>query len=113
MTSLLLLISLAVSSLSCATSPPDFWVCAELYPDEGVCRKTLSDDRLRVNEKTKLNGKTWWEMRPTFIYLPPESWSEIKAFVIKICAKTKACNKEVPMWEKQIDSIDGLYKGVK
>ena len=108
--SLMLLISLLILNLSsCAIKPPDIWVCAELYPDEGICRKSLSDVKIRVTETNKLDNKTWWEMKPSFLMLPPESWTEIKTFVNKVCKKySKECEGEVPGWDRQVKNIDEL-----
>lgn len=108
--SLKLLVSSLILSLSaCAIKPPDIWVCAELYPDEGFCRKTISDTSIRVNEENKLDGKTWWDMKPTLLSIPPDSWTEIKTFVNKVCKKyPKECGQEVPGWDRQVKNIDEL-----
>lgn len=91
---------------SCAVKPPDVPVCVETRIDQGYCTNTISDKEFFVDETNKLNGKTWFEMRPTMIQVPASSWVEIKAFVIKACKKMKSCEEQVSSWERKVETVD-------
>lgn len=67
--------------------------------------KTIIDD----NNPIVIEGKpyTYWEVRPFMIQVPPESWAELKAFIIKMCKKYEsACQKEASSWDRTIVNID-------
>jgi hypothetical protein len=94
---------------------PDEPICVELSLDEGYCIYTLSDREFKINEthKHSFNGsksKTWWELRPTMLHLPAESWAEIKKFIINICKDTKKCSEYVHSWDRTIEKIDKMTK---
>lgn len=40
------------------------------------------------------------------IYVPAESWAELKYFIIKVCKKTKQCDSDISGWDRTIDKID-------
>lgn len=101
---LLLLIS------GCATNPPNVPVCIELGMSRGYCVTTIKGEEFYIDEVNKYNGKTFWEMRPEMIMLPPDSWADIKKFIIKICKKTNECQKEVSSWDRSIKNIDEKLK---
>lgn len=104
MKSFMLLLVLTLSS--CAIKPKDSLVCIEKDLDRGTCVRIISGEKVRIDEDHKYKGKTWYEMRPAMVMLPPESWVDIKAFIIKICNKSKQCEKEVGSWERSIEHID-------
>lgn len=92
---------------ACATKPPDITACVEMSISRGECVRVVSGQRIRVDEDHKLNGKTWWEMRPTNIILPLESWIDLKKFIIKTCKNNKnMCDKEISSWDRSIQHID-------
>lgn len=99
-----LLLILSVSLLGCA-DVPNIPVCVELDVDRGYCVWITDDREQEVNNTNKLDGKTWWEMRPTMVLLPPDSWAKIKSFVIKKCEQTKKCNPD--------EQIKKIEKGLK
>lgn len=108
-TLLRLLFALLISS--CAVTPPDVPLCTELAPNRGYCVNTISSVEYEVTDEKPLNGKTWWEMRPYMILMPIESWAEIKAFIIKICKKSKKCSgPNIANWERTVDAIDKKVK---
>ena len=80
-------ISLSLSALSlnfltsCATSPPDIPACIEITMSRGYCINTISAKEFEVNETTKLDGKSWWEARPSMIMLPASSWAKLKPVI--------------------------------
>lgn len=103
---LLLLISLGLLS-SCSITPPDVPLCTQINPDKGYCVNTISSKEFEISKEKPYKGKTWWEIRPYMIYMPTESWVEIKAFIIKICKKSRKCkNKQVSSWNRTIEAID-------
>ncbi len=73
---------------------------------KGYCVKVISGEEFIVDETNKLNEKSWFDSRPSMIMLPPDSWAEIKKFIIKICKKTKRCQEEVSSWDRSIKNID-------
>lgn len=85
---------------------PDEWACVELNPTKGYCTKTLSPTEQIVDNEHPLNGKTWWDMRPTFVMLPPESYAHLKAYLIKNCKNNNKCAPDLATWERKMRSID-------
>ncbi len=114
---LLILLGLSLNFLcSCATSPPDVLLCTEISFSRGWCTKTISDVEFEINEEkpyTFTPGKppmTWWSLRPSFIYVPAESWAEIKAWIIKTCKQTNQCDNSIASWQRKIDAVDKKIK---
>ena len=102
--------ALLSSLLSGCASAPDVPVCVELNPDRGFCTYTISDKDIYVDEQNPLEGKTWWNMRPEMVQVPPPSWAKIKAFIIKTCKQSNNCDSEVTSWDRRLDSIDEKLK---
>lgn len=91
----------------CATTPPDVPVCLETGMSSGFCTYTISDKDVIVDEKSKLEGKTWWEMRPYMIQVPPSSWEKIKKYIIVTCKKyPDTCQNSIHAWERKANRID-------
>lgn len=99
--SLLSLILLSSIITSCG-SVPDVYVCKELNPGRAFCTKTITDENQYVDDEHKLNGKTWWEIRPTTIQMPPESWAEFKKWIIKTCRRIH-CRSDIGQWLKSVE----------
>lgn len=75
--------------------------------ERGECIRVISGEKIRVDEDHKLNGKTWWESRPTNMIMPMESWVDLKKFIIKMCKLNKnMCDKEVSSWERSLQQVD-------
>lgn len=91
---------------SCSVAVPDIPVCTELHPSRGYCVYTLSSKEFEVSDTQLMEGKTWWDMRASMIYLPTQSWVKLKAFVIKICTKTDKCDTDLGSWDRTVDLID-------
>lgn len=107
----LILLILFALLLSCTTKPPDVPLCVEINLSKGWCTYTIEDKEFFIDEEhpysfSKEKPKTWWELRPTFVYMPADSWAEIKAFIIKVCKQSGKCDKEISSWQRKIDSID-------
>lgn len=105
---LLLSFSLSLILNSCA-NPPDFPICIELNPTKGFCTYTISDKDIYVDDLNKLNGKTWWEARPTMVLIPAESYAKLKAYIIKSCKQNNQCG-EIKNWERKINRLDSKGK---
>lgn len=103
--SFLLLMILFVLLASCA-SPPDVPVCVEIHPAKGWCTFTISNKSFYVDDVNKFEDKTWWEMRPTNVQVPYQSWEKIKTFIIKNCKKSKKCKNEITTWDRSLTQIE-------
>lgn len=102
---MLLTFSLNLIAISCANIP-DVPICKELNPDKGYCAWTLKpkSENFYIDEARPYKGKTWWEMRPTMIQVPPSSWTEIKTYVIKQCRITRNCRSDVGEWLDKMET---------
>lgn len=99
-----LLLVLGISS--CSVAPPNVPICSEINATKGYCVEIVSSKDFVVTEENKFNDKTWWEMRPYMVYLPHDSWAEIKKFIIKVCKKYNCDGVDVSNWERTIEAID-------
>lgn len=95
---------LLVLLTNCATVP-DVYVCRARSVNEGFCTKTISNGDIIVTDNVKLNGKTWIDLKIESVYVPAESWAEIKSYIIKQCKKHNDCGKSVDSWTRKIDSV--------
>lgn len=84
-------------------------VCVEFNLEKGGCVKIVSGDKFIVDETHLYEGKTWFEMRPYMIQMPPGTYKKFKAFIIKICKKYK-CDKDVASWDRALVNIDEQIK---
>jgi hypothetical protein len=67
----------------------------------------MSNKEYMIDDEHPLDGQTWWDLRPTMIYMPANSWVEMKSFIIKICRKTKQCDgRNITDWERTVNLID-------
>ena len=90
--SMTLLIFLSALILSSCAQVPNIPICYELDVDRAHCAYTLDQSmNFEWNETNLYLGKTYWEAKPTLLQLPPSSWAEIKAFIVKICKKQGNC----------------------
>lgn len=53
----------------------------------------VSGEHFDWNDDNLVDGKTYFEARPTMIQIPPESVAELKAFFLKYCKQYKKCSK--------------------
>lgn len=99
--------------LSSCASVPDVPACVEISLNKGACVKIISGETFIVDDDHKFNDQTWWDMRPTMVQLPEQSWAEVKKFIIKICKKTNKCQEQVKSWDRSVETIDAnlLNKG--
>lgn len=103
--SALLLLSL-LFVISCAGTPPNVPLCVELSPERAHCVRIMTSEQFEVNEERKLDGKTWWEHKPSVISMPATTWRELKKWIIKICKNNQACDSQVASWDRTVETID-------
>ena len=97
---LMLFISLLVS---CANLP-DFVTCKELTPSSAKCIKVISEEKFDWNDDNLVNGKSYWEIRPTLLQIPADSYAELKAYLLKNCRRYQNCHE----LSKKIDALDRI-----
>jgi hypothetical protein len=100
---------LAVLSLSLLTncaSPPDVYVCTELSPSKGWCTWTISEKEFFVDKDHLLDGQTWEQVNATSLRVPAKSWGKLKAFIMKICKKSKRCAANIGTWERKMKAVE-------
>lgn len=93
---------------SCATSPPDIPVCTELTLDRAYCVHTISGNEFVFDETHPVDGKTFWEARPTMLLMPYTSWVKLKTWIIQECKITGTCNSEISSWDRTLDRIESI-----
>jgi hypothetical protein len=101
--SLLLKTSL-LFALSCA-NVPDFDACVEIHPAKGFCTRVISGKDQIIDEKNLYEGKTWFDIRPTMVLIPYQSYSKLKSYIIKSCKQSNRC-KEISSWDRTLEQID-------
>lgn len=75
--------------------------------NKGFCTTPISGKDQFVDDENLLEGKTWWEMRPIMILIPPSTYAAIKSFIIKQCKRNpNMCDKEIPAWDRATAVID-------
>lgn len=79
-------------------------VCVEHSIKEGHCINIISGKVQQVDEESKLNDKTWFEIRRSMILVPPETWARIKKYILAQCKKHK-CDTG---YESIINKVDLL-----
>jgi hypothetical protein len=72
---------------------------------------TITSDEFYIDDEHPFNGSTYWEMRPTMVLLPFSSWIELKRWIIKECAVTRACDEAVSSWDRTLKTVDDITKG--
>jgi hypothetical protein len=65
--------------------------CKELSTSKAACIRVVSEEKIIWNDDNKINGKSYWEVRPTLIQIPPDSWADLKAFILKSCKRYGNC----------------------
>jgi hypothetical protein len=67
---------------------------------------TISNKDLIVDDTHLLNGKTWLDLKIESVYVPTDSWSNIKEYVLKKCKQDKNCSNNIGQWSSKIDSVN-------
>lgn len=96
---------------ACSVTVPRVPICAELNPAKGYCVNTVTSEEFVIDETHLYDGKSWWQMRPEMMVIPAQSWAEIKAFIVKVCRKTKQCDTELGSWDRTVEAIDSKVVG--
>lgn len=81
-------------------------VCTRVTMERGFCTNLLSAKDQFVDDEHLLNGKTWFELLPTMIYVPVETWAAIKKYIITECKRTNRCDGMVESWDRTINVLD-------
>lgn len=97
---------LLILSLSGCASVPDVVVCRARTASSGFCTYTISNKDLIVDDVNLLNGKTWIDLKIESVYVPVESWAEIKKYILKQCKKNNDCSDNLDSWTRKMDSVD-------
>jgi hypothetical protein len=88
----------------------------ELDIDRGHCVHTISSTEYDVDDEHPFTDPytkekyTWWALRPLMVHMPAASWAEIKAFIIKMCKRTKDCDRSISNWERSVQTIDSAIE---
>lgn len=91
---------------SCAVTPPDQPLCTQVSQTKGYCINTISSTEFEISEEKLYKGKTWWQIKPYMIYMPIDSWVEMKKFIIKVCKRYKCKGKSISDWSRTVEAID-------
>lgn len=102
----LILLSCLLSLLHSCATPPDVAVCTRLNSTQGYCVNTISNVEGIVDDTHLLNGKTWVDIVIESVYVPVDSWKEIKKFIINTCKKHNDCRKDISSWDRKLNSIN-------
>lgn len=94
---------LLLSLTSCATNIPDVPVITRISPTEGFYVYTVSDKEGVVSDENLLDGKTFLDYVIEGVIVPADSYSKIKAFIIKMCKKYKECGVS---WERRLERLE-------
>jgi len=82
--------------------------CVEMNIAKGFCTTPISGKDLWVDDENKLEGKTWFEIRPVMIMIPPSTWAAIKKYIINQCKRnSNMCDANISSWDRTITVIDG------
>ena len=96
--------------VGCATAPPAIPVCTEITMSKAYCINTMTSEEFYIDDTNKMDGKTYWELRPMMLLLMPTSWAKLKTYIITQCHNTGKCDKAVGGWERTIQSIDNAVR---
>lgn len=65
-----------------------------------------SDLKPLINPDTK-KPYTWWDMRPTMIYIPYFGYAPLKKYIIIECKKND-CGGQVESWDRTLNHVDEI-----
>lgn len=110
------LLALLFIITSCANlSSIDKPVCTEITPDRGYCVTIISGKGEYVDDvnkmktfdvKGKLVEMTWFEMKPTMVLVPIQTYAALKKYLIMNCKKSKRCNDKIDSWDRSMEIIE-------
>lgn len=91
--------------LSGCASVPNFYGCRQRTVNSGFCTWSLKGDDFIIDDTHLYNGKTWIDMKIESVYLPAESYSQIKEYILKSCKQNNNCNQNISNWDTKLNSI--------
>lgn len=103
------MLSLHLNGCSTNIKQLDKPVCVELNMSKAFCTNLISSKDFYIDEENKFEGKTWFEMRPAMILVPPSSWEAFKVYIIQTCKRAK-CDNVVESWDRTIETVDKKIK---
>ena len=100
-------LSLFLLASSCSNlSDIDKPVCVEINLSKGYCTSIISGEGFVIDDENPYQGKTWWELRPTHIQVPHETWAAIKTYLITNCRRSRQCNRNIDSWTRSIEELE-------
>lgn len=66
---------------------------------------TVSEREFYIDDDHLFNGKGWDEVELSSLRVPAESWARIKAYMLKMCKKTKRCG-DLSKWDKKANKLE-------
>ncbi len=95
---------LVLTVVSCSTIP-NVPICVELSISKGYCVNTIDNKEFIIDDNHLYQGLTWFDWRYRMVLLPPNSWAEIKSYIIKECRRTNRC-QDFDRLEESIKHVD-------
>lgn len=89
------------------SSVPNVIGCAEINLSRGVCRFTVSQEKIIIDDENPYKGMTWFDIRRKSLTVPADSWAEIKKWMIKMCKRHK-CDVDIASWDRDISADAGF-----
>ncbi len=66
---------------------------------------TVSEGEFIIDKDHLFNGKNWDQVEQSSLRIPAESWARIKAYMLKMCKKTKKCGN-LSRWDKRAKKLE-------
>ena len=66
---------------------------------------TISEKEFVVDKDHFLNKKNWNDVKVSSLYIPAESWGQIKAYLLKMCKKTGKCG-DLSRWDRRAKRLE-------
>lgn len=114
-----MLLGILLSTIASCLSPPDVPMCVETeYDKEGWCTYTIKEEEFFVDNENNLypipdeSGKkrTWKELKVGSLIMPAHSAAQYKEFVMKVCKKSKKCEKQIASWDRNKKKLEDKKK---
>ncbi len=104
------------SFCGCSLKPPDSIICFEDGPQHANCTHMVTSEDFPVDDighNYTLNGHNWNfdQLQSNSLYVPPESYADIKKFFLEYCHQKKGCDYQ--SIKDALDSFDLKLNSVK
>jgi len=80
----------------------------------GHCIKTISGEQALVDDAHPIldpvSGEmlTWWDLRPMMIQIPYFEYLRLKAWIVKECKTSGACDKRITSWDRTLEDVGNI-----